>query len=1099
MWGRRGLGCLALTAALVVGHVPAQAEVLSPAPAVPAAGIAPRAVTGKPGKLSPRLAALATARVFPSARAEARSLSLPVSGAGRLIRRAGGRVLVEIRMSSPSKPAVARLRALGAQVVNVSRTYSIVTAAVTPKSLRAIASYGPVRYVTEVLAPEVGRVGALRPHPRVTPAVCAPIVSEGDSLMNVAAARTANNVDGTGETIGLLSDSFDTAPGAVTRAADDVAAGELPGPGNPCGYTSPVTVQSDYSGGGQLDEGRAMAQLAHGLAPGAHLAFATADNGELDLANQITNLRTVNHANVLVDDVTYLDEPFFQDGPIANAVNAASAAGVPYFSAAGNSNVIVGGNNVSSYEAPAFRPTPCPTLDEPVMGCQNFDASGGTSNSDQITVTSGGGFGLNLQWAEPRGAVATDFDVFAINGAGSILAESEVKNSAEGAPFEFLDYTNNTAVTQAVRIVIAKYSGSANPRLKFVLMNSFGITAVQFNTSAGGDIVGPTIFGHNGTGTVGSTAAIPYNSNSSETFSSRGPETLYFQPTPSTTPLASPQVLNKPDFAATDGVRTSFFLEQIGGVYRFYGTSAAAPQAAAIGALLIAKDPLLSPAQVMATLRTTGRAVATNGTPDAVGGGYLDAGAALASVTARAGAPQSVAATADDGQADISWSPPLTDGGVPIAGYRVTPYVAGAAQTPQSFPVSQTAAVATGLSNGTTYTFTVSAVDANGAGPESLPSGSVTVGSPSAPTAVVAEPAGSAQAALRWVAPATTNGSTITGYVVEPFLSGVAQPQQVVSTATTATVNALTNGGSYTFTVAAQSNRGTGAFSGPTAVIVIGRPGRPTIVSAAPANGAVMISIKAPPANGSAIMGYAMVVYLGSSFYEGNGLTTATTQRVGLPNGRSFRITVAAYNASGAGPPSALSPVVIPGSPSAAGPPVAAPGNGSATVHWAAGANNGSAITRYVITPYLGGVALAPRTYPSKATTETVAGLTNGKQYTFKVAGSNARGLGPQSSASATVTVGVPTAPTGVTGSPGQRSATLHWVAPKNNGSVITGYVVTPYLGTAPQLARVFHTAATGETITGLTTGKRYSFTVAAINARGTGSPSAASGPVIVK
>ena len=65
---------------------------------------------------------------------------------------------------------------------------------------------------------------------------------------------------------------------------------------------------------------------------------------------------------MLVDDVSYLDEPFFQDGPIANAANAASAAGVPYFSAAGNANVIVGGNNVSSYEAPAFRPTPCPAL-----------------------------------------------------------------------------------------------------------------------------------------------------------------------------------------------------------------------------------------------------------------------------------------------------------------------------------------------------------------------------------------------------------------------------------------------------------------------------------------------------------------------------------------------------------------------------------------------------------------------------------------------------------------------------------------------------------------------------------------------------------------
>ena len=64
-------------------------------------------------------------------------------------------------------------------------------------------------------------------------------------------------------------------------------------------------------------------------------AVATADNGNLDFARQITRLRTVNHATVLVDDVSYFDEPFFQDGPIAQAVTAAGAAGVPYFSAAG--------------------------------------------------------------------------------------------------------------------------------------------------------------------------------------------------------------------------------------------------------------------------------------------------------------------------------------------------------------------------------------------------------------------------------------------------------------------------------------------------------------------------------------------------------------------------------------------------------------------------------------------------------------------------------------------------------------------------------------------------------------------------------------------
>ena len=106
--------------------------------------------------------------------------------------------------------------------------------------------------------------------------------------------RSANHLDGAGQTVGILSDSFDTDTTAPTHAADDVASGELPGPGNPCGYTSPVKVQDDYSGGDQSDEGRAMAQLVHGLAPGAHLAFASADNGEDDFASEITTLRTVD-------------------------------------------------------------------------------------------------------------------------------------------------------------------------------------------------------------------------------------------------------------------------------------------------------------------------------------------------------------------------------------------------------------------------------------------------------------------------------------------------------------------------------------------------------------------------------------------------------------------------------------------------------------------------------------------------------------------------------------------------------------------------------------------------------------------------------------
>ena len=134
----------------------------------------------------------------------------------------------------------------------------------------------------------------------------------------------------------------------------------------------------------------------------------------------------------------------------------------------------------------------------------------------------------------------------------------------------------------------------------------------------------------------------------------------------------------------------------------------------------------------------------------------------------------------------------------------------------------------------------------------------------------------------------------------------------------------------------------------------------------------------------------------------------------------------------------------------------------------------------------------------SAATTETVTGLTNAKSYTFKVAAANARGTGPQSASSAPIAVGSPTAPSGVTATAGHKAATVHWTAPGNNGAAITSYTVIPYIGTVAQAAHVFHSAATTETVGGLTTGQHYTFRVEATNSRGTGPQSVGSTAVTV-
>src|SRR5207248_904218 len=158
----------------------------------------------------------------------------------------------------------------------------------------------------------------------------------------------------------------------------------------------------------------------------------------------------------------------------------------------------------------------------------------------------------------------------------------------------------------------------------------------------------------------------------------------------------------------------------------------------------------------------------------------------------------------------------------------------------------------------------------------------------------------------------------------------------------------------------------------------------------------------------------------------------------------------------------------------------AVPGNAQATVSWTAPASNGSAITGYVVTPYVGTTGQSPRTFASTATTQTVTGLTNGTTYTFKIAATDANSAGQQKVATNLVTVGAPAQPTGLSAVPGNAEAAVMWTAPVDNGSAITGYVVTPYIGATAQPPHSFASTATTEIVTGLTNATTYTFKIAA-------------------
>ena len=158
------------------------------------------------------------------------------------------------------------------------------------------------------------------------------VTTLGDVAMRSDFARSGFNLTGEGIKIGVISDSYNTKTG--NPAQDDVLKGDLPGPGNPVNPYA-VEVLQDYPFGERTDEGRAMLQIVHDIAPKAQLAFRTGFINAPDFAKGIIDLKNAG-CNIIVDDITYITQPFLADGIISQAVNSVKSQGVAYFSAAGN-------------------------------------------------------------------------------------------------------------------------------------------------------------------------------------------------------------------------------------------------------------------------------------------------------------------------------------------------------------------------------------------------------------------------------------------------------------------------------------------------------------------------------------------------------------------------------------------------------------------------------------------------------------------------------------------------------------------------------------------------------------------------------------------
>ena len=435
----------------------------------------------------------------------------------------------------------------------------------------------------------------------ITPSV----VSNGAAqAMLVPLASKTYGVTGAGIKIGILSDSFNLTGGY----AADVANGSL---------AAGATVLKEGPAGSS-DEGRAMAELIHKIAPNAQIEFYSAFYGEADFANGIAAL-TAAGCNVIVDDVTYLTEPFFQTGDvIQTAVQTAINAGVSYFTSASNEG--------SNFYQASF--TGVKTTLTGLAGsylAENFGTASAPVTRQSLTIAKGATASIDLQWDQPFAGIGGKTG--AANSLGMVLYDSSnhivayaTMNDVNRNPDQFLQFTNTTAST-GFSLAIFTNGGSTVPgQFKYIVYGQ-GTTINDPHAGKGSG----TLIGHEEVAAANTVGAVAYTQtaayggkNAVESFSSVGPGSLLFDANGNR--LAQATSSGGVDFIAPDGAATNVFNP-------FYGTSAAAPNAAAVAALMLQANHTLTPAQVSADLQAS--TIGASGGASAAGAGLIQAPAAV--------------------------------------------------------------------------------------------------------------------------------------------------------------------------------------------------------------------------------------------------------------------------------------------------------------------------------------------------------------------------------------------------------------------------------------------------------------------------------------
>jgi subtilisin-like proprotein convertase family protein len=563
----------------------------------------------------------------------------------------GGRVTVDIR-AKVSDNLLSDLRKAGAGIRAVSATVGSVRAEVPVSAVEGIAARADVQHVGQAAeAMTSGELKAPAGGPGKTPAKPAPskeekakqvaeatkralavkaepTVSEGDRAHNADKARQQYGVTGVGAKICALSDGVDSLSASQ-------AAGELP---------ANVDVLTGQAGSG--DEGTAMLEIIHDLAPGADLGFATAFTSDASFADNIRALRSQSGCDIIVDDVVYFNEPAFQDGPIARAVNDVTAAGALYFSSAGNEGNVADGT--SGHWEGDFVDSGM-SIGKWGGTAHNFAATNGVQVYEPISDDSSAGVPVLLNWSDPLGASTNDYDLYLLDASGNVLSASQNYQTGTQDPYERVNTPSFGG--HNLRLAIVKFKGENR------YLSLSGLRG-RFSDSSDGlkaYVTPGETFGHAAAKDAYNVAAAPAAAplpfdlepgdpanpagpfpgsfgpgQKVERFSSDGPRKIFYKAdgtpvTPGNFLATGGEVRQKPDLTAADGVSTT-----VPGFEQFFGTSAAAPHAAAIAGLVLSGNPGLAPADVRAALINTSVDITASGVDNVSGAGILLADRVLA-------------------------------------------------------------------------------------------------------------------------------------------------------------------------------------------------------------------------------------------------------------------------------------------------------------------------------------------------------------------------------------------------------------------------------------------------------------------------------------